>query len=117
MVTKLIRNFIWEDTLLPCIALQHLYQKTEEGGLNLLDITFRNEAIEIIWLKSYLNISLTRPKWAKITDTLIDAVAPQGSNAPIRINMFLQIWKVNTREMHHQKIHDDTTRILNVVKN
>ena len=89
----------------------------EEGGLNHLDITSRNKAIEIIWLKAYLNISPTRPKWAKIMETLIDAVAPQGSNTPMRINMFLQTWKVNTRGMHHQKLNDDMTRMLNAAKN
>ena len=89
----------------------------EEGGLNLLDITSRNEVIEIIWLKAYLNISLTRPKWAKIMDTLIDAVAPQGSNMPMRINMFLQTWEVNTRGMHHQTLNNDMTRMLNAAKN
>jgi len=42
--------------------------------LNLIDIKARNEAIEIMWLRTYLDFSPTRPKWAKITDLIIDVV-------------------------------------------
>jgi len=79
-ITKIIRDFIWEESMNPRIVLRYLHQPIEEGGLNLLDINTRNEAIEIIWLKAYLNMSPTRPKWAKITDIILDMAALHGYN-------------------------------------
>jgi hypothetical protein len=93
---KLIRNFIWEENATPRIALEYLYYPIKKGGLNLLDIRARNEAIEIIWLKAYLNMSPERPTWAKITDIILDTTAPQGYNAQARMNTFLQTWNVPT---------------------
>ena len=75
-LTKLIREFMWEDDSSPRIALEMLQRPVEEGGLNLLDLKARNEAIEIIWLKSYLDFSPTRPAWAIVTDLIIDTTAP-----------------------------------------
>jgi hypothetical protein len=51
-LVKITRNFIWDDSTVPRIALGYLYYPIKEGGLNLLDIRARNEAIEIIWLKA-----------------------------------------------------------------
>ena len=74
---RIIRNFMWNDSTNPRIALETLYRPVDEGGLNLLDLTSRNEAIEIMWLKTYLTPPPNRPAWAKITDILIDAAAPK----------------------------------------
>ena len=60
-LTKIIRDFMWEDDSSPRIALELLQKPIDEGGLNLLDIKARNEAIEIVWLKAYLNFSPTCP--------------------------------------------------------
>ena len=46
-LTKMIRNYMWEDDSSPRIALDILQRPIEEGGLNLLDIRARNEGIEI----------------------------------------------------------------------
>jgi len=60
-LTKMIRDFMWEESSSPRIALSALQRPREEGGLNLLDIEARNEAIEITWLKPYLDLSANRP--------------------------------------------------------
>ena len=60
-LTKIIRDFMWEDDSSPRITLKLLQKPIDEGGLNLLDIKARNEAIEIVWLKAYLNFSPTCP--------------------------------------------------------
>jgi hypothetical protein len=83
-LTKMIRKFVWEDDSSPRIKLDYLQGPQESGGLNLLDIKARNEAIDLIWLKAYLDISPSRPTWAKITDLIIDATAPQGTNKKAR---------------------------------
>ena len=74
---RIIRNFMWNDSANPKITLETLYHPVKEGSLNLLDINSRNESIEIIWLKTYLNFSVNRPTWAKVTDVIIDAAAPK----------------------------------------
>ena len=89
---KIIRNFMWNDSTNPRIALETLYRPVEEGGLNLLDLTSRNEAIEIMWLKTYLTPPPNRPTWAKITDILIDAAAPKYTTPRARTNTFMQTW-------------------------
>ena len=43
VITKMIRNFIWEESTSPRIALNHLHHTIEEGELNLIDIKTRNE--------------------------------------------------------------------------
>jgi hypothetical protein len=73
-IVQILRNFIWEENTLPWIALDYLHRSPDKGGLNLINISARNAAIELVWLKEYLNLLLTRPGWAKITDIIIDAI-------------------------------------------
>jgi hypothetical protein len=73
---KIIRDFIWQGCMMSKITLENLQTPINEGGLNLIDIRVRNDAIEIMWLKTYLNFSPSCPTWAKITDLIIDASMP-----------------------------------------
>jgi len=82
-LTKIICNFMWEESTNPKIALKTLYCPHEVGGLNLLDLKARNKAIEITWLRTYLDLTTKRLLWAKITDILIDAVAPPDMNPQV----------------------------------
>ena len=74
---SIIRDFMWGEDSSPRVTLDTLQRPRDEGGLNLLDIQARNEAIELMWLKSYLNFSDSRPPWAIVTDIIIDAAAPR----------------------------------------
>jgi len=56
-ITKMIRDFIWNEETTPRLSLEHLYSPTEKGGMNILDIHARNKAIEITWLREYLNLT------------------------------------------------------------
>jgi hypothetical protein len=67
-LTTIIRDFMWEDDSFPRLTLDGLQHPRNEGGLNLLDIRAHNEAIELMWLKSYLDFSEMRPEWAIVTD-------------------------------------------------
>ena len=111
-ITKIIRNFMWNDDSSPRLALDILQRPIKEGGLNLLDIRARNEAIEIMWLKAYLNISPTRPAWAIVTDLLIDTAAPPATIPKARQNTFLQTWHPATRGRRADHMGNDTTRML-----
>ena len=115
-LTKIARDFMWNDDSSPRLALDILYKPITEGGLKLLDIKTRNEAIEIMWLKSYLNLSPSRPAWATVTDLLIDTAAPLSTNAKARENPFLQSWKPATRGKRAEHIGDHISRMLKVAK-
>jgi ribonuclease HI len=111
-LTRIIRDFMWEGYTLSKIALENLHRPIEEGGLNLIDIKARNDAIELTWLKAYLDFSPTRPTWAKITDLIIDAAMPQGPNTQTRINCFLQTWNPPQKGNRAAKLDQETLRML-----
>jgi ribonuclease HI len=113
---KITRRFIWGADSSPRLALDVLYCPVEEGGLNLLDITARNEAIEIMWLKSHLDLSPARPAWAVVTDLLIDMTAPPATNQDARENNFLQTWNPATRGQRAKLMGKDSTRMLKVAR-
>ena len=113
-LTKTIRNFMWEDDSSPRIALELLQKPTEEGGLNLLDLRARNEAIDIVWLKAYLDFSPTRPAWAVVTDLIIDTSAPTYTCQQARGNPFLQTWNIPTRGRRVENLNCDIVRMVDV---
>ncbi|KAF8500498.1 hypothetical protein F5888DRAFT_1592799, partial [Russula emetica] len=116
VLTKITHDFMWEDCTMPKITLENLHCPIEEGGLNLIDIKTRNDAIELMWIKTYLDFSPTRPTWAKIMDLIIDASMPQGNNAQTRINCFLQTWNPPQRGDRATNLDEDTIRMLKAAK-
>ncbi|KAH9047828.1 hypothetical protein EDB87DRAFT_1540322, partial [Lactarius vividus] len=115
-LTKMIRDFIWDSGVSPRIALELLHKPLCEGGLNLLDIKAQNDAIDIIWLKSYLNLSPTRPTWAIVTDILINAAAPPRTSAVARVNTFIQTWDAPTQGPRAATLGEDIIRMLKTAK-
>lgn len=115
-LTKIIRGFMWGADSSPRLALSSLQCPEDEGGLNLLDITARNEAIELMWLKSYLDLSPARPPWATVTDALIDLSAPPATIPSARGNNFLQTWKPATRGQRASLMGKDSARMLKVAR-
>ena len=113
---RMIRNFMWSDSSTPKIAMETLYRPIEEGGLNLLDLNARNEAIEIMWLKTYLTTPAARPTWTKITDILIDAAAPKETIKRARTNTFLQTWKPNVNKTCTNRLNRDIIRMVKASK-
>lgn len=113
---EMIRNFIWTQDTAPRMALEYLYKPIDEGGLSILDISARNEAIEIMWLKAYLNLSPSRPAWATVTDLLINAAAPPGTSAIARVNSFTQSWHPPTRGPRADLIGERNVRMIKVAK-
>ena len=54
-IVRIIRDFMWAGSR-PMVDMDTLCSKRENGGLNLLDIATRNEAIDLVWLGEYLNM-------------------------------------------------------------
>jgi exonuclease III len=115
-LTKMTRDFMWEDDSSPRLPLEYLQAPPQNGGLNLLNINARNEAIDLVWLKAYLDISPTRPAWARVTDLIIDATAPRGTNKDARINAFLQTWDVPQHGPRTAPMNNDTVRMVDAAR-
>ena len=115
-ITKIISNFVWGENEKPKIAAPNLQCPIEEGGLNMLDIRARNEAIELMWLKAYLNFTPTRHPWAAITDHIIIGTAPTHSVEKARGNPFLQSWNIPSRGQKLSALNDDIMRMLRTAK-
>ena len=115
-IKKLIRDFIWDNDIHPRISMEYMYKPLSEGGLNLLDIKARNEAIEIIWLKDYLNLSTSRQAWAIVTDILINATAPPNTSAVAVVNTFLQSWNTPSRGPRLATLNNGIIRMLRIAR-
>lgn len=99
-LTKTIKTFMWNKEGTAPVNLETLYAPIENGGRNLVDINARNKAIQLTWVKAYLNIGPQRPIWAFIADSLINRNIPEYRHAkdPLSIvNVFLQTIKPSIR--------------------
>ncbi len=95
-LTKLIRDYLWDDRHSPPVAMEHVCLPVEHGGLGILDLDARSDAIDIMWLKTYLDFSEDRPIWAFLADDLYARHVPKDCRpriASLRLNPFLQRWK------------------------
>jgi hypothetical protein len=115
-LNRIIKNFMWEDDSSPRIANETLRNPITEGGLDLLDLKVRNKAIDIMWLKAYLNFSPRRPEWAIITDLIIEASVPKGLVKKAVINPFLQRWNAPTRRTNTHSRNSDIARMIKIAK-
>ena len=115
-LNRMIKNFVWEDDSSPRIANKTLRNPIMKGSLDLLNLEIRNEAIDIMWLKTYLDFSPKRPEWAIITDLIIEASAPKRLVKTAIINPFLQQWTAPTRRNDTRKTNDNIQRMIKVAK-
>jgi hypothetical protein len=85
-LTRRIRTFYWKD------QNSTLHAPLEIGGQGLLES--RNKAIQVMWLKSYLNFGPDTALWAKYGDALFAIKVPQGelSEISVRENTLFQSW-------------------------
>jgi ribonuclease HI len=115
-LNKIINDFLWDDGHGPRIALEYLQLPKKQGGLNILDLQTRNEAIDLMWLKTYLNFALNRQPWAAVSDLIIDAAAPTDYIKEARINPFTQCWNAPTKGPHADKLNDGIRRMLDAAR-
>ncbi len=97
---KVIRSVLWSERRSSPVALEYTYLPVELGGLGILDLNARSEAIDIMWLRAYLDFGPNRPLWAYLADDLLAThvtkdVRPRQSQ--LRLNPFLQRWKPRAR--------------------
>jgi len=113
---KTISKFIWGQESKPWIAPETLQCPINEGGLNILNIQARNEAIELIWLKAYLNFTPSCQQWAIITDHIILTTEPDELVDDARNDPLLQTWKFSLKGPKADKLNNNIKRMLKMAK-
>ena len=96
LISRKISKFLWDEAS-PMINAQVMSSPIATGGKKILDIKARNDAIELMKLKSYLEMGPRRPKWAKVADALMGQNIPNAQNIrdeESKRNTFLQTWTV-----------------------
>ncbi len=99
-LNKIIRGYLWDDRHNTPVGLEYLYLPVAQGGLGILDLEARSEAIDIMWLKTYLDFSEDRPPWAYLADDLFANHVPKNCRvraSELRMNPFLQDWNPKVR--------------------
>ncbi|OJT13721.1 Transposon TX1 uncharacterized 149 kDa protein [Trametes pubescens] len=117
IITAMIVSFMWDGDAHPRIDRGTLYAPVLEGGLNVLNIGARNDAIDLMRLKDYLNLSVNRPRWALVADVLLARAVAASSRATeprARVNAFLQTWDISTRNA--KGLPEDLRRMIKVAK-
>ncbi|KAI9064311.1 hypothetical protein FKP32DRAFT_1557020, partial [Trametes sanguinea] len=56
---RMMAAFLWNGKA-PTVAVETLHTPVSAGGLGLLNLKHRNDAIELLWLKHYLDLSSSR---------------------------------------------------------
>ncbi len=92
---RILRRYLWNDRIIPPVSLEHAQADFERGGLRILDIETRNEAIDLIWARAYLRYDELRPTWALVADDLMARTVTVDCTVRIpelRSNPLLQHW-------------------------
>ncbi|KAJ3846659.1 hypothetical protein EV368DRAFT_52475 [Lentinula lateritia] len=99
---KRIKRFLWDEKQHVRINKEMVEAPIEEGGRQVLDLLARNEAIMVIWLQMYLDMSPERATWAYVVDALIAHHVPKtydNIDELSKINIFLQSWNTDVRKL------------------
>jgi ribonuclease HI len=113
---KAMMNFVWNDIETHTVSKAQLSRPLHKGEINLLDVKVRNQAIELTWLKDYLDFSLKRNTWAFVADLLLNMALPEGLNQDSIQNIFLQQLNCPTRGKHGSRLPSYLIRMLKAVK-
>src|SRR5882724_1724931 len=113
-MTKIIKDFIWDGNKRGLMRLDYTAEIREKGGLGMPDLKTRMEAIDIMWLKKYLDTPDKRPTWCWVADALIKGDAYLHSTPRVeesaRLKWALQTWR--TRQGKLSKLSDCIKRML-----
>ncbi|KAJ7078704.1 hypothetical protein B0H15DRAFT_788762, partial [Mycena belliarum] len=97
---KAMREFMWDGKSSP-VSLDMLMAPRAAGGKKLLDLQARNDALQLMKLKSYLDLDpTTRAAWAYLTDKRLAKIVTKDSRAmeDALVNTFIQTWSPNERK-------------------
>ena len=66
-----MKDFLWDGRKKGLITMEAASAPRESGGLGIPSIEARLKAIQIMWLKKYLETKEKRPTWVWLADNLI----------------------------------------------
>ncbi|KAI0698300.1 hypothetical protein C8T65DRAFT_710193 [Cerioporus squamosus] len=116
-LVKMVGVFMANGAKKTRIGRETLYLPVSKGGLNLLDVKARNEALDILHLKEYMTMNESRPRWTIVADAIFaEATAASSRNVDnlAKVNAFLQSWKTSTHQT--AGLGRDLARIVKVAK-
>ncbi|KAJ7157686.1 hypothetical protein C8R43DRAFT_883162 [Mycena crocata] len=94
------REFMWGGKLSP-VQRDMLMAPRLQGGKNMLDLKARNDALQIMKLKTYLDLDhKTRATWCYLADQRLRRMVtnPDGFDTEALGNCFMQKWKPNEKK-------------------
>ena len=116
-LVRIIRSFVWDDSPAPpMISLKRLYARKEQGGISLLNIPIRNDAINLTWLRTYLDLTPLRPTWAFVTDAIINHIRPDAGPSSHLSNYSLTSWSPPTRGPRAMTLPSCVTSLIKTAK-
>src|SRR5882724_6958652 len=117
-MTKIMKDFICDGNKIGLMRLDYTAEIREKGGLGMPDLKTRMKAIDIMWLKKYLDTPGKRPMWFWVANALIKGDTYLHSTPRVeeseRLKWALQTWR--TRQGKHSKLPDCIKRMLKVAE-
>ena len=109
-IQKTITGFVWGKER-ATMCMKDVARNPERGGRKIMDIAKRNEAIDLMWVKQYLNMGADRPKWAFMMDEIFRIERPKRAKETHQMienwNPLIQDWKPKARSANIPKrIHN-----------
>lgn len=94
-IQKTITEFVWGKER-ATMSIRDIAQDIGRGGRRMMDLAKRNEAIDLMWVKQYLNMGPSRPKWAFMMDEIFRMERPKRTKETHEMiknwNPFTQDW-------------------------
>ncbi|KZV59576.1 hypothetical protein PENSPDRAFT_595189, partial [Peniophora sp. CONT] len=99
-VTKWMQAFIWQGSKRPTVNKQTLSQSKFDGGLGIIDLSVRIEAIHLMRLKAWLTAA-EKPRWVAFAIALLAMALNEEYESQVapeqRWDPFLQDWKPTSK--------------------
>ena len=113
-IQKMITQFVWGKER-ATVNIKDMAQDPERGGRKVLDIVKRNEAVDLMWVKQYLNMGPDRPKWAFMADEIFRIERPKSARETHQMienwNPLTQSWNPKTKSINIPKRVQNAMRL------
>ena len=68
-IQNAVTRFIWGIER-AVICIENMARDVDQGGKKMVDIAKQNMSIDLMWIKQYLNMGPSRPKWVYMMDEI-----------------------------------------------
>ena len=115
---KNMKDFLWDGRKKGLITMEAASAPRENRGLGIPNIEARLKAIQIMWLKKYLDIKEKRLTWVWLADNLIAKDIVPNTTPKVdtlsRISWIKQTWR--TKQEKHLKLPNKLKEMLKTVE-